>query len=80
MQVKGDALAHKPDVEPVQRVWSGRGRPPARTDPRYPKTAVTLVEHIRAAGREATETITWREGSKGMLSSQFVFLRVRPAG
>ncbi|MEV0330374.1 transposase, partial [Micromonospora echinospora] len=25
-------------------------------------------------------TITWREGSKGLMSSQFVFLRVRPAG
>ncbi|TWJ28530.1 SRSO17 transposase [Micromonospora sagamiensis] len=80
MQVKGDALAHKPDVQPVPRVWSGRGRPPTRTDPRYPKTAVSLVEHVHAAGRQAAETITWREGSKGVMSSQFVFLRVRPAG
>jgi SRSO17 transposase len=80
MQVKGDALAHKPDVRPVERVWSGRGRPPTRTDPRYPKTAVSLVEHVRAAGREAAQTVTWREGSKGTMSSQFVFLRVRPAG
>ena len=80
MQVKGDALAHQPDVQPVARVWSGRGRPPTRTDPRYPKTAVSLVEHVRAAGRAATQTITWREGSKGTMSSQFIFLRVRPAG
>ncbi|WP_446210392.1 IS701 family transposase [Micromonospora sp. IBSANI012] len=80
MQVKGDALAHKPDVRPVERVWSGRGRPPTRTDPRYPKTAISLVEHVRAAGHAAAETITWREGSKGTMSSQFVFLRVRPAG
>jgi SRSO17 transposase len=80
MQVKGDALAHKPDVQPVARVWSGRGRPPTRTDPRYPKTAISLAEHVHAAGREAAETITWREGSKGLMSSQFVFLRVRPAG
>uniref|UniRef100_UPI0038CD1331 transposase n=1 Tax=Salinispora pacifica TaxID=351187 RepID=UPI0038CD1331 len=80
MQVKGDTLAHKPDVRPVERVWSGRGRPPTRTDPRYPKTAVSLTEHIRAAGRRAAETITWRDGSKGTMSSQFVFLRVRPAG
>ncbi|WP_199561945.1 IS701 family transposase [Micromonospora deserti] len=80
MQVKGDALAHKPDARPVERVWSGRGRPPTRTEPRYPKTAISLVEHVRAAGRSAAETITWREGSKGAMSSQFVFLRVRPAG
>ncbi|MET8092442.1 transposase, partial [Micromonospora sp. NPDC005220] len=74
------ALAHEPGVQPVPRVWSGRGRPPTRTDPRYPKTAVSLVEHVRAAGRDTAETITWREGSKGAMSSQFVFLRVRPAG
>lgn len=80
MQVKGDALAYKPEVRPVERVWSGRGRPPTRTEPRYPKTAVSLVEHVRAAGRANAETIIWREGSKGAMSSQFVFLRVRPAG
>ncbi len=80
MQVKGDTLAHKPDVRPVERGWSGRGRPPTRTDQRYPKTAVSLTEHIRAAGRRAAETITWRDGSKGTMRSQFVVLRVRPAG
>lgn len=80
MQVRGDALAHKPDVQPVERVWSGRGRPITRTDPRYPKTAANLVEHVRAAGRDTAETVTWREGSKGTMGSQFIFLRVRPAG
>ncbi|WP_241825684.1 transposase [Micromonospora sp. CB01531] len=33
MQVKDDALAHKPDVRPVERVWSGRGPRPAPTLP-----------------------------------------------
>jgi SRSO17 transposase len=80
VQVKGDALAHAPDVVPVERVWSGRGRPPARTDLRYPDTAMSLVEHVRATGRAATVPVTWREGSKGVMTSQFVFLRVRPAG
>jgi SRSO17 transposase len=80
MQVKGDALAHEPDVVAVERVWSGRGRPPTRTDLRYPNTAVSLAEHVRAAGRDAAVTIAWREGSRGVMSSQFVFLRVRPAG
>lgn len=54
MQVKGDALAHKPDVHPVPRVCSGRGRPPTRTEPRYPQTAVSLktglgLDHGRRA-------------------------------
>jgi SRSO17 transposase len=80
VQVKGDALAHPPDTVPAERVWSGRGRPPTRTGVRYPDTAISLVEHVRAAGRAAAVTIGWREGSKGRLSSQFIFLRVRPAG
>jgi SRSO17 transposase len=80
VQVKGDALAHAPDVVPVERVWSGRGRPPTRTDLRYPNTAVSLAGHVAAAARAAAVTITWREGSKGLMRSQFIFLRVRPAG
>jgi SRSO17 transposase len=80
VQVKGDALAHLPDVEPVARTWSGRGRPPTRTEPRFPNTAVSLARHIRNAGRDTAVPITWREGSKGSMRSQFLFLRVRPAG
>jgi SRSO17 transposase len=80
MQVKGDALAHTAEARPVERVYSGRGRPPRRTEPRYPDTALSLAEHVRAAGRDAARTITWREGSKGTMRSQFLFLRVRPAG
>jgi SRSO17 transposase len=77
MQVKGDALAHTADAHPVQPTWSGRGRPPG---PRYPGTPINLVQHVRAAGRAAAITITWREGSKGTMTSKFVFLRIRPAG
>jgi SRSO17 transposase len=83
VQVKGDALAHHADAIPMPRTWSGQGRcgrPPTRTDPVYPDEAVSLAQHVTAAGRAAAVTVTWREGSKGALSSQFVFLRVRPAG
>jgi SRSO17 transposase len=80
VQVKGDALAHEVGAQPAPRVWSGRGRPPTRTDPRYPDTAVSLAEHVATAGRSAAVTISWREGSKATMASQFIFLRVRPAG
>jgi SRSO17 transposase len=80
VQVKGDALAHTADAVPATRIWSGQGRPPSSTTPAYPHDAVSLAEHITAADRDAALTISWREGSKGILSSQFVFLRVRPAG
>ncbi|WP_240639250.1 transposase [Micromonospora ureilytica] len=64
VQVKGDALAHEADVQPVARVWSGHGRRPMRTDPRYPKTAVpprtcsspncawTLIRELQKAPRD----------------------------
>ena len=83
VQVKPDALAHTAEAVPVTRVWSGQGRcgrPPASTTAVYPDKAVSLARHALAAGRHATLTVTWRQGSKGRLSSQFVFLRVRPAG
>jgi SRSO17 transposase len=82
VQVKGDALAHTADAAPVGRQWSGKGRcgraPSAGLV--YPHEAVSLARHVADAGRAAALTVTWREGSKGPLSSQFVFLRVRPAG
>lgn len=80
VQVKGDALAHTADAVPAPRTWSGLGRPPSSATHAYPDDAVSLAEHITAAGRDAAITVAWREGSKGTLSSQFVFLRVRPAG
>jgi len=77
MQVKGDALAHTADAQPSLPPWSGRGRRPG---PRYPATPLSLADHVQATGRDAAITLTWREGSKGPMTSQFVFLRIRPAG
>ena len=78
VQVKGETLAHRADVAPTPPAWSGHGRPPKR--PHYPDGPVSIVQHVLAAGRDTATTVTWREGSKGTLRSQFVFLRVRPAG
>lgn len=80
VQVKGDALAHRADATPTARVWSGQGRRPAATTPVYPHDPVSLAQHVAAVGRDSALTLTWREGSKDCLTSQFVFLRVRPAG
>nr|WP_245887103.1 transposase [Umezawaea tangerina] len=82
VQLQGEALAHAGEAVPAAQDWPGTGRcgrPPADT-PVYPDEPVSLARHVAAAGREAALTLTWREGSKGALSSQFVFLRVRPAG
>jgi SRSO17 transposase len=78
VQVKGETLAHPADATPVARSWSGRGRPPTRPD--YPDDAISVAQHVQGAGPAAAVTVSWREGSKGTLTSRFVFLRVRPAG
>jgi SRSO17 transposase len=78
VQVKGETLAQAADAEPVLPEWSGHGRPPSRPD--YPDDPVSIARHVLDAGRDTAITVTWREGSKGTLTSRFVFLRIRPAG
>jgi SRSO17 transposase len=78
VQVKGEILAHPADAAPVPPTWSGHGRPPTRPD--YPHDAISVARHVLNAGHESAVTVTWRAGSKGTLTSKFVFLRVRPAG
>jgi SRSO17 transposase len=75
--VDGDLTAHGEDAVPQLRPYSGRGRRPR---PRYRTKAVGLRAHALAAGRHATVQLTWREGSRGPLTSVFLALRVRPAG
>ena len=77
-QVKGETLAQPADAAPAPPTWSGHGRPPKRPD--YPHDPISIAHRVLAAGRDTATTLTWREGSKGSLSSQFVLLRVRPAG
>ena len=39
----------------------------------------SLKELALAAGKKAAVTVTWREGTRGKMSSRFLALRVRPA-
>jgi SRSO17 transposase len=75
VQIKGTTSAQPGDAEPVTPVYSGRGRPPAA---RYPDPS-NLRDLILAAGRDAAQTVCWRDGDRGPLHSDFVALRVRPA-
>jgi SRSO17 transposase len=76
-QVNGDLTAHAGDVAPERIDYSGRG---PRPKPRYRTKPVGLREHVLAAGRAAALSVTWREGSRGPMTSHFVALPVRPAG
>ncbi|MFB0631117.1 IS701 family transposase [Streptomyces sp. AB3(2024)] len=77
LQVRGEMTAHGQDVVPHQPDYGGLGPRPL---PRYRTRPVSLREHVLAAGRGRGRAVAWRKGSKGAMSSHFVFLRVRLAG
>jgi SRSO17 transposase len=76
-QVNGDPTAHPADAVPETIDYSGRG---PRPKPRYRTAPLAIREHVLAAGRGAALRLTWREGSRGPMTSHFLALRVRPAG
>jgi len=76
LDVKGATSALPEAATPQQPDWSGRGRPPA---PRYRRPFSTLADLALAAGEQARVEVTWREGTRGPMTSRFVAVRVRPA-
>lgn len=69
-----------PGMKPLPpKAWSGRGRPPAlvRRNPEHkPLSAKQLAKTLP----ESTwRTVTWREGTNGLLTSRFAAMRVRPS-
>lgn len=77
VQVKGGCTAHAADAVPELLPANGKNW---RGLPRYRTNPISLREHVLAAGRTSAHHLSWREGSKGALGSDFVALRVRPAG
>jgi len=75
--IRGDITVQPHEAHPVAPAWSGNGRRPV---PRYRQPPVTVAELAAAAGREAFTELTWREGSRGSMTSRFLTMWVRPAG
>ena len=77
VDVKGTTSAYREDVKPTQPPRAeGRGRPPGV---RYREDPSSLKQLALAAAKKAAVTVTWREGTRGKMSSRFLALRVRPA-
>jgi SRSO17 transposase len=76
LDVKGGTSAYLEEVGPERPDWKGKGRPPK---PRYRETPCSLKALALAAGEQAAVTISWREGTRGKMTSRFLALRVRPA-
>ncbi|MFE5209985.1 IS701 family transposase, partial [Streptomyces sp. NPDC056600] len=73
----GKEVAHPANVTPHQPAYGGLGPP---TLPRYriPPRAVSVL--VAEAGADRFAEVTWRQGSKGAMTSRFAVLTVRPAG
>lgn len=76
VQVKATTSTQPEHAQPVTAAYCGRGRPPL---PRYPEKPTSLSALALAAGRQSTQEVSWREGSRGPLTSRFLALRLRPA-
>jgi SRSO17 transposase len=61
------------------KAWSGRGRPPSliRRHPEHKPVAAKQL--ARTLPESAWRSVTWREGTKGSLTSRFAAVRIRPA-
>ncbi|MFG2584856.1 transposase, partial [Streptomyces malaysiensis] len=75
--IRGDITVQPHDAHPTAPAWCGTGRRPR---PRYRQPPVTVAERAAAAGRDTFSEVTWREGSRGPMTSRFLTVRVRPAG
>ncbi|MEU7516778.1 IS701 family transposase [Streptomyces sp. NPDC042898] len=68
-------IARPAAAEPLQPVYGGLGPP---TLPRYREAARPLPGLIETGTR--FEEVTWRQGSKGSMTSHFAVIEVRPSG
>jgi SRSO17 transposase len=75
--VEDDLTAYPLEAVPEAKPYPGVGPYPKA---RYRTAPVPLREHVLATGRTGALKVSWREGSRGQLSSTFVAIRVRPAG
>jgi DDE superfamily endonuclease len=76
LDVKGGISAYGESVQPERPEWEGTGRP---SKPRYREAPSSLKELALAAGKQAAQTVTWREGTRGSMTSRFLAVKVRPA-
>lgn len=77
LALSGKEVAHPEDARPHQPAYGGLG-PPTLARYRTPPRAISAL--AAEAGAERFSEVTWRQGSKGAMTSRFMVLTVRPAG
>lgn len=78
--IGGETTVWPPGMEPLPpKNWSGKGRRPStlrRSASQKPAAVMDLAKH---APEDLWQDVCWREGTRGKMTSRFLFLRVRPA-
>lgn len=77
VQVKSSTSVHAADAAFEFPAYSGRGRPPVRAS--YRTDPLQAKDLTAALDPEAFQEVSWRQGSRGMMTSRFAAVRVRPA-
>ncbi|MGK3111335.1 IS701 family transposase [Streptomyces antimycoticus] len=76
--IRGDTSAHPADAVPTTPERAGQMGAPRL--PRYRDPARSMKDLVMAAGRSSLRRCTWRQSSRGAMTSRFIVMDVRPAG
>jgi SRSO17 transposase len=77
LALTGKEVAHCEEVTPHRPAYGGLGPPTLR---RYRTEPKALSHHAADTGVDGFAEVTWRQGSKGAMTSRFTVLTLRPAG
>lgn len=78
--VKGTTVVWRPGVAPKPPKPQPGKRGPPRTRPRMGRSKpVTIAMLAKGLGRKAYRKVTWRDGTRGKMSSRFAAVRIRSA-
>jgi SRSO17 transposase len=78
--ISGETTVWPPGMEPLPpKQRSGTGRPPSRIRRSSARQPAAVLDLAQQAPESLWRDVTWREGTRGKITSRFIFLRVRPA-
>lgn len=80
MGISREITVWPPGIEPLPaKRWHGIGRPPRRLRRSRDHRPLAVEVLARKPAPNAWHTVSWREGTRGMMKSRFALLRVRVA-
>jgi SRSO17 transposase len=78
--VQGSTAVWARGTEPLpKKKWSGRGRPTKRLQRDETMKPIAAKALAQSLAKTSWQVVTWREGTKGELTSRFAARRVRPS-